>query len=197
MSGFQSSLLLADLKGCINIWVRCKKQRFGVGASTLLWGGGFQSPRFRGCTLTETKSLQMLSPPGRQHFQMCHSVDTNELVPLSWRRKCGDNLPVFAAAPVEASAAGWKITGNCWSRWIQFGSGWKTKKNKALIAETTRAGSSEALLLRVNLIHISSLEMWGTGKKWPKKEKKRKRGSERESETPALPANTIHLPYYI
>lgn len=28
-------------------------------------------------------------------------------------------------------------------------------------------------------------------------EKKNKKKSEREGETPALPANTIHLPYYI
>lgn len=29
------------------------------------------------------------------------------------------------------------------------------------------------------------------------KKKNRERESEREGETPALPANTIHLPYYI
>lgn len=137
MSGFQSCLFWAGLKGCINIWVRCKNQRFGTGVSTL-----------RGGVLVTT--IPRLSADRHQSFAEVNiSKRATPWIQMSqcvWvqTRKRGDNLPVFAATPVEASAAGWKIAGNCWSHWIQFGFGWKTKKNKALIAEKTRAGSSEA-----------------------------------------------------
>lgn len=86
MSGIQSSLSLAGLKGCINIWVRCKKQRFSVAASTLLWSGegglgwgGFNHHHSEAPRWQKTKWLQTLPPSlpplGSQHFQTCHSAD--------------------------------------------------------------------------------------------------------------------------
>lgn len=35
------------------------------------------------CAQTETKSLQTFLLLGSEHFQMCHSVDVNELVHLT------------------------------------------------------------------------------------------------------------------
>lgn len=45
-------------------------------------------------------------------------------------RNGADSLSLFTVAPVRTRAPGWKITGNCWSHWIQFGCGWKTKITK-------------------------------------------------------------------
>ena len=142
MSGFRVVSSEARPKGRINIWVRCIKQRFSVGVSTLRRGFWFQW--LGGCAQTETKSPQTFLLLGSEHFQMCHSVDVNELAHLTRNAKMrnrGDNLSLFTAAPVKASAPGWKITGNCRSHWIQFGFGWKTKITKLWLLKRQGQGA--------------------------------------------------------
>lgn len=51
---------------------------------------------------------------GSERFQMCHSVGTNETERPSSNAGSEETISqCFAAAPVAASAAGWKIAGNC------------------------------------------------------------------------------------
>lgn len=70
----------------------------------------------------------------------------------------------------------------------------RLKKNKALIAEKTRAGSSEALLLRVNLIHISPLEMSEVlARNGQKKEKKKEREGARGRVRPPLSLQILSI----
>lgn len=56
-------------------------------------------------------------------------------------RNRGDNLSLFTVTAVKASAPGWKITGNCWSHWIQFGFGWKTKITKLWLLKRQGQGA--------------------------------------------------------
>lgn len=91
--GPQSCLFWTGLKGRINIWVRCIKQRFSVGVSTLQ--RGFQFQWLGGCAQTETKSPRTFLLLGSEHFQMCHSVDVNELVHLTRTLKWGTEETIF------------------------------------------------------------------------------------------------------
>lgn len=108
-------------------------------------------------------------------------------------RNRGDNISLFTVAPLKASAPGWKITGNCWSHWIQFGFGWKTKKTKLWLLKRQGQGAWRPCCEELIWYIFLPLEMSEVLARDGKKKKK----SEREGETPALPANTIHLPYYI
>lgn len=136
MSGFQSCLFWAGLKGCINIWVRCKNQRFGTGVSTLRGKGLFLVTTIPRLSTERNQSFAevIISKRATPRIQMSQCVWVQT-------RKRGDSLPVFAAMPVEASAAGWKIAGNCWSHWIHFGFGWKTKKTKLWLPKRQGQGA--------------------------------------------------------
>lgn len=142
MLGFQSCLFWTGLKGCINIWVRCKKQRFAVLGSTLQRGFWFRW--FQGCAKTETKTLQTFSAAEKWTFPnvpLCGHKWITALNLNTKMRNWVDNLSLFTVAPVKASAAGWKITGNCWSHWIQFGFGWKTKITKLWLLKRQAQGA--------------------------------------------------------
>lgn len=103
VSASQSPLPKPAWKRRINIWVRCIKQRFSVGVSTVRRGFWFQW--LRACVQTEIKSPQTFLLLGSEHFQMCHSVDVNELAHLARTlemRNRGDNLSLFRGRPGES-----------------------------------------------------------------------------------------------
>lgn len=74
-------------------------------------------------------------------------------------RSRGDNLSLFTVAPVKASALGWKITGNCWSHWIQFGFGWKTKITKLWLLRRQGQGARRPCCLELIWYIFLPLEM--------------------------------------
>lgn len=130
MLRLQTCLCRIGLKGHINIWVRCIKQGFSVGVSTLQRGLWFhRRGNHRGCAKTETKSVptavaQKWTLP---NVPLCGCKWISALNLNTEMKNWRDNLSLFTVAPVRASAPGWKIAGNCWSHWIKFGFGWKTK----------------------------------------------------------------------